>query len=59
MGHFTTVAKIASSGGSHEVGRGYREDQLFIVNRRNGIATLAEHGKDAVSFLNITDKQRF
>ena len=56
---YTTVAKIALFGGPHKVGRGYREDRLFIVNRRNRITTLAEHGKDVVSSLRSADKLRF
>lgn len=48
--YYATVAKIAFLGGPHEVGRGYRQ---------TGIATLAEHGKDAVSSLCGANKQRF
>ena len=49
MDYYAIVAKIALFGGLHEVGRGYRQ---------TGIATLAEHGKDAVLSLCSANEQR-
>jgi len=59
VGHYTTAAKLAFFGGLQQAGKGYREDWVFIINRQNGIATLTERDKGAVTYLCSADKQRF